>query len=157
MLHQSQDAAAALDMAGGAPAYLAHVFAFGFQRETGIKCNDSLDLGREQIERRSDRFNRLRGHIAKRFLHILEQGDEFPFSTFVSFNDRIEFRQVNLRWLHIGASVLLFEFSYFINLFNEVLNPDKPEITNYKRQITNKFQITISKSQIRSKTNCLEF
>ncbi len=29
-------------------------------------------------------------------------------------------------------------------------NPDKPEITNYKHQIANKFQITISKSQIRS-------
>ena len=27
-------------------------------------------------------------------------------------------------------------------------NPDKAEITNYKHQITNKFQITISKSQI---------
>ena len=37
------------------------------------------------------------------------------------------------------------------------LKPDKPEIANYKHQITNKFQITISKSQIRSKTNCLEF
>jgi hypothetical protein len=37
------------------------------------------------------------------------------------------------------------------------LNPDKPEITNYKHQITNKFQITISKSQIRSNTNCLGF
>ena len=36
-------------------------------------------------------------------------------------------------------------------------NPDKPEITKYKHQITNKFQITISKSQTRSKTNCLEF
>jgi predicted nucleotidyltransferase len=35
------------------------------------------------------------------------------------------------------------------------LKPDKPEITNYKHQISNKFQITISKSQIRSKTNCL--
>jgi hypothetical protein len=35
--------------------------------------------------------------------------------------------------------------------------PDKSEITNYKHQITNKFQITISKSQIRSKTNCLAF
>jgi hypothetical protein len=34
---------------------------------------------------------------------------------------------------------------------------DKSEITNYKHQITNKFQITISKSQIRSKTNCLAF
>jgi hypothetical protein len=31
------------------------------------------------------------------------------------------------------------------------LNPDKPEITNYKHQIT------IFKSQIRSKANCLEF
>ena len=30
-------------------------------------------------------------------------------------------------------------------------NPDKPEITNYKHQIT------ISKSQIRSKVNCLGF
>ena len=37
------------------------------------------------------------------------------------------------------------------------LNPDKPEITNYKHQITNKFQITISKSQIRSNVNCLWF
>jgi len=36
-------------------------------------------------------------------------------------------------------------------------NPAKPEITNNKHQITNKFQITISKSQIRSKTNCLGF
>jgi hypothetical protein len=39
----------------------------------------------------------------------------------------------------------------------KMLNPDKPEITNYKHQMTNKFQILISKSQIRSKTNCLEF
>jgi hypothetical protein len=29
-------------------------------------------------------------------------------------------------------------------------NPDKPGITNYKHQITNKFQISISKSQIKS-------
>jgi hypothetical protein len=29
------------------------------------------------------------------------------------------------------------------------LNPDKPEITIYKHQITNKFQISISKSQTR--------
>jgi hypothetical protein len=36
-------------------------------------------------------------------------------------------------------------------------NPDKTEITNYKHQITNKLQITISKSQIRSIANCLEF
>jgi len=38
-------------------------------------------------------------------------------------------------------------------------NPYKPklEITNYKHQITNKFQISISKSQIKSKANCLEF
>jgi hypothetical protein len=36
-------------------------------------------------------------------------------------------------------------------------NPDKPEITNYKHQITNKFQISISKSQIISKANCFEF
>jgi hypothetical protein len=36
-------------------------------------------------------------------------------------------------------------------------NQDKPEITNYKHQIINKSQITISKSQIRSKANCLEF
>jgi len=35
--------------------------------------------------------------------------------------------------------------------------PDKPEITNYKHQITNKFQISISKSQTRSKANCLDF
>jgi len=36
-------------------------------------------------------------------------------------------------------------------------NPDKPDTTNYKQQITNKFQISISKSQIKSKANCLEF
>ena len=35
------------------------------------------------------------------------------------------------------------------------LIPDKSEITNYKHQITNKFQITRSKSQIRSNANCL--
>jgi hypothetical protein len=35
-------------------------------------------------------------------------------------------------------------------------NPDKPEITNYKNQISNKFQIPISKSQIRSKANIYE-
>jgi hypothetical protein len=35
--------------------------------------------------------------------------------------------------------------------------PDKPEITNYKHQITNKFQYQISKSQTKSKSNCLEF
>ncbi len=34
-------------------------------------------------------------------------------------------------------------------------NPDKPENTNHKFQITNKFQIAISKSQTRSKANCL--
>jgi hypothetical protein len=39
----------------------------------------------------------------------------------------------------------------------QLSNRDKPEITNYKHQITNKFQITISKSQIRSKAKCLEF
>jgi len=38
-------------------------------------------------------------------LNILEQGDELPVSTFVSFNDGIEFRQVNLRWLHLHASI----------------------------------------------------
>ncbi len=37
----------------------------------------------------------------------------------------------------------------------QLSNQDKPEITNYKHQIINKFQITISKSQIRSKANCL--
>ena len=37
------------------------------------------------------------------------------------------------------------------------LNPDKPEITKYKQQITNKFQITISKSEVSSKANCLGF
>jgi hypothetical protein len=37
------------------------------------------------------------------------------------------------------------------------MKADKPEITNYKHQITNKYQITISKSQIGSKANCLEF
>jgi hypothetical protein len=36
-------------------------------------------------------------------------------------------------------------------------NPYKPEITNYKHQITKKLQITISKSQIRSNANCLVF
>jgi hypothetical protein len=36
-------------------------------------------------------------------------------------------------------------------------NPDIPEITNHKHQITNKFQITISKSQIRPKADCFEF
>jgi hypothetical protein len=36
-------------------------------------------------------------------------------------------------------------------------NLDKPEITKYKHQITNKFQISISKSQIRSDANCLGF
>ena len=36
-------------------------------------------------------------------------------------------------------------------------DPDKAEITNYKHQMTNKFQITISKSQKRSKANGLEF
>jgi len=36
-------------------------------------------------------------------------------------------------------------------------NPYKPEMTNSKHQMTNKFQMTISKSQIRSKANCLEF
>ena len=34
-------------------------------------------------------------------------------------------------------------------------NPNKAEITNYKHQNTNKFQMTISNSQIRSNTNCL--
>jgi hypothetical protein len=36
-------------------------------------------------------------------------------------------------------------------------NPDKQKITNYKHKITNKFQISISKSQIKSKANRLEF
>jgi len=50
------------------------------------------------------------------------------------------------------------DFSPFLPVvFQEGTKPDKPEITNYKQQITNKFQMTISKSQIRSKTNCLEF
>ena len=35
-------------------------------------------------------------------------------------------------------------------------DPHKPEMTNYKHQITNKFQISISKSQIRSKAKLLE-
>jgi len=30
-------------------------------------------------------------------------------------------------------------------------NPDKPEIASYKHQMTNKFQITMSKSQTKSK------
>jgi hypothetical protein len=46
------------------------------------------------------------------------------------------------------------DFSYTIN---QTPDPDKPEITNDKHQITNKFQISISKSQIRSKANCLDF
>jgi hypothetical protein len=37
------------------------------------------------------------------------------------------------------------------------LQMSKPEITNNKHQITNEFQITISKSQTRSKANCLGF
>ena len=37
------------------------------------------------------------------------------------------------------------------------MKADKPEIANYKHQITNKYQITIFKSQIGSKANCLEF
>jgi len=36
-------------------------------------------------------------------------------------------------------------------------NHDKPEITKYKHQITNKFQIPIPKSTIRSDANCLVF
>ena len=35
--------------------------------------------------------------------------------------------------------------------------PPKSEITNYKPQITNKFQISISKSQLSSNANCLGF
>jgi len=54
------------------------------------------------------------------------------------------------------------EGGHTIPLLPEVIeklhpNSDKPEITNYKHQIINKYQIIISKSQIRSKTNCLEF
>jgi hypothetical protein len=45
----------------------------------------------------------------------------------------------------------------FFYKINQTPDPDKPEITNDKHQITNKFQITISKSQIRSKANCLDF
>jgi hypothetical protein len=37
----------------------------------------------------------------------------------------------------------------------QLSNRDKLEITNYKQQITNKFQITISKSQKKSKAKCL--
>ena len=41
-------------------------------------------------------------------------------------------------------------------------NPDKPELTNCKHHLIfkngpNKFQITISNSYIRSRTNCLVF
>jgi len=36
-------------------------------------------------------------------------------------------------------------------------NPDKPEITNHKHQISNKFQTTSSKCQIRSTANRLLF
>jgi hypothetical protein len=32
---------------------------------------------------------------------------------------------------------------------------DKPEVSNYKHQIANKFQIPISKSQKDQKANCL--
>jgi hypothetical protein len=39
----------------------------------------------------------------------------------------------------------------------QLSNRDKAKTTNYKKQITNKFQITISKSQTRSEANCLEF
>ena len=39
----------------------------------------------------------------------------------------------------------------------QVSQPDKPEITNFEHQITNKNQITISKSHIRSNANYLEF
>ena len=47
--------------------------------------------------------------------------------------------------------------TFLYNIAVKGLNPDKPEITNYKQQITNKFQVTISKSQIRSNATCLEF
>ena len=50
-----------------------------------------------------------------------------------------------------------YEFFAYPGCFRLIPNPDEPEITNYKHQMTNKFQITISKSQIRSKPNCLEF
>jgi len=36
-------------------------------------------------------------------------------------------------------------------------NPDKPEITNHKHQISNKFQTASSKFQIRSTANHLLF
>ena len=36
-------------------------------------------------------------------------------------------------------------------------NQGKPEITKYKHQITNKFQIPIPESTIRSDANCLGF
>jgi hypothetical protein len=39
----------------------------------------------------------------------------------------------------------------------QLYNRDKPEITNYKHQMTNKFQITISKSQIGSTAKSLGF
>jgi hypothetical protein len=39
----------------------------------------------------------------------------------------------------------------------QMADPNRLEITNYKHQITDKLQISISKSQIRSKANCLEF
>ena len=39
----------------------------------------------------------------------------------------------------------------------QVSQPNKPEITNFEHQITNKNQITISKSHIRSNANYLEF
>jgi hypothetical protein len=39
----------------------------------------------------------------------------------------------------------------------QVPNPYKPKITKHKQQITNKFQITISKSYIESNAGCLEF
>ena len=38
---------------------------------------------------------------------------------------------------------------------DRLTDPDKPEITNYKHQMPNKFQISISKSQIGSNANRL--
>jgi hypothetical protein len=50
--------------------------------------------------------------------------------------------------LDFGIRILDWEKGIYSNP-----NPGKLEITNYKYQITNKFQITISKSQTRSGAN----
>ncbi len=56
--------------------------------------------------------------------------------------------------LGYGVSLCFRVWLNFYCKINSIIlspKPDKPEITNYKHQNTNKFQITISKSQTRSK------